>query len=276
MAKADEKKYAIFQKYNENLSKVLNQKVDFILCPICLDKFYIDDIKNKVLTLEDVPQKSLGGKKILLTCKTCNNIAGTKYENDLKLFVNQRIGSKSRYIAKFKDRIINGDYNQHTNEIELSPKNNDPKLLSEFVKSEVYSAKFDPIETFRYEKLNKAIIKAGYLYLYYLTGYNIILNDCYNNIRKIIKEEQEITETFNFYTTLKKPIDLPEGIFFYLSEPVYLKGILTNLKLTLDGKKYEIQTIVHFPDIVPQNYSTNKLILSNEKYDFFKDKFKHL
>lgn len=276
MAKSDKKKYAIFRKYNENLSKVFKQEVDFILCPICLEKFYLDDIKNKVLTLEDVPQKSLGGKKILLTCKTCNETAGINYENDLKLFVSQRVGSKSRCVAKFKDKVINVDYNQYTNEIELSPKNNDPKLLSEFVKGEIFSAKFDQIEKYSFEKLNKAIIKAGYLYFYYLTGYNIILNDCYNNIRKIIKAEQEITGTFNFYTILKKPIDLPEGIFFYLSEPEYLKGILINLKLNLQGKNYDIQMIVHFPDIVQQNYSTNKLKLSNEKYEFFKENFKHL
>lgn len=44
------------------------------VCPLCLRSFYEND--PKVLTVEHVPAKALGGKGLLLTCKNCNSKAG--------------------------------------------------------------------------------------------------------------------------------------------------------------------------------------------------------
>ena len=46
------------------------------LCPICLNEYSEQDVKN-VLTEEDVPQKSLGGNRIALTCRKCNSRCGS-------------------------------------------------------------------------------------------------------------------------------------------------------------------------------------------------------
>lgn len=49
-------------------------------CPQCLKPFRQEDLDSGTLTLEDVPPKALGGKPLMLTCKTCNNAAGTRLD----------------------------------------------------------------------------------------------------------------------------------------------------------------------------------------------------
>src|ERR1700680_2136773 len=54
------------------------------LCPICLDPLTIEALADKRLTAEHVPPESFGGRELLLTCKDCNNSAGTKLDADAK------------------------------------------------------------------------------------------------------------------------------------------------------------------------------------------------
>ena len=57
---------------------------DKYLCPICLQ------FKNKKqISEEHVPQKSMGGKKIILTCVNCNNLCGDKIDIHLKTIIDQ-------------------------------------------------------------------------------------------------------------------------------------------------------------------------------------------
>jgi hypothetical protein len=60
----------------------LNEEI--CVCPICCAAFGRDALGERVLTLEHVPPKSIGGKEIVLTCKSCNNYAGTQYDNQPK------------------------------------------------------------------------------------------------------------------------------------------------------------------------------------------------
>lgn len=52
-------------------------------CPICGTAYEQDSLNTSELTLEHVPPRSQGGKGIILTCRSCNNLAGHKYEHDL-------------------------------------------------------------------------------------------------------------------------------------------------------------------------------------------------
>src|SRR5437762_3478480 len=45
-------------------------------CPCCLALHDRDSVVDGLLTAEDVPPKSVGGRKILLTCEDCNGSAG--------------------------------------------------------------------------------------------------------------------------------------------------------------------------------------------------------
>ena len=54
------------------------------LCTKCLSNIELDQTRDNCLTLEDVPPKKLGGKPITLTCKKCNNTAGSLLDEELR------------------------------------------------------------------------------------------------------------------------------------------------------------------------------------------------
>lgn len=60
----------------------LPASADCYACPCCLGLYYREAVARRVLTLEDVPPKALGGRPMLLTCKVCNNEAGSKLDAD--------------------------------------------------------------------------------------------------------------------------------------------------------------------------------------------------
>lgn len=53
------------------------------LCPLCEDEFSREDFRADKLTAEDVPPKSVGGRRIVLTCKPCNHNQGSKIDSHL-------------------------------------------------------------------------------------------------------------------------------------------------------------------------------------------------
>lgn len=59
---------------------------ELYLCPISLNLYSIESLKNKELTIEHVPPKSLGGKGMVLVDKEINNKDGHSADKDLLLF----------------------------------------------------------------------------------------------------------------------------------------------------------------------------------------------
>ena len=56
----------------------------FYVCPQCLNAFPESALLAGWLTQEHVPPESVGGKKIVLTCKNCNNTAGHSTDADMR------------------------------------------------------------------------------------------------------------------------------------------------------------------------------------------------
>jgi hypothetical protein len=84
----------LFDLFSQNLNNIkkhpkIRVQPDFdegYICPICFKLFGRDALSTEYddhLTLEDVPPQSLGGKVLTLTCKICNNRAGTELESHL-------------------------------------------------------------------------------------------------------------------------------------------------------------------------------------------------
>lgn len=116
----------IFESYSQNLQEIFVRegwklgietaigKVDelneFYYCPICGIPFIRESLNQNVpnpLTLEDVPPQRLGGRKIILTCKNCNNsLGGTKL--DSKLIWDMRIRP---FLERKRDSHIDVYYN---------------------------------------------------------------------------------------------------------------------------------------------------------------------
>jgi hypothetical protein len=57
----------------------LTYKGSLVACPICLTLYTEHALNQEIenpLTIEHIPPESLGGKRLILTCKNCNNNAG--------------------------------------------------------------------------------------------------------------------------------------------------------------------------------------------------------
>lgn len=67
--------------HEQGKEHLLPSDADWYLCPLCLDgMFTVDELDTGRLTVEHAPPKSLGGREVALTCKTCNNFAGSKFD----------------------------------------------------------------------------------------------------------------------------------------------------------------------------------------------------
>lgn len=77
---------------------------DVYVCPICKERFDQSSLESGDLTLEHVPPKAIGGKGIILTCKDCNNAAGSFLDSQisqrdkLDSFINI-LGKKTKGVA---------------------------------------------------------------------------------------------------------------------------------------------------------------------------------
>jgi hypothetical protein len=58
---------------------------NFYVCPLCLHAFGEDALEGRFLTREDVPPRSVGGRKIVLTCRRCNSGSGHDLDNHVRL-----------------------------------------------------------------------------------------------------------------------------------------------------------------------------------------------
>ncbi|MDP1817276.1 MAG: hypothetical protein Q8K92_22660, partial [Leadbetterella sp.] len=75
----------LFHKFSNHLKFIMEkgfipklelQFQDTYICPVCLRQFSEDALERdapNMLTAEDAPPASLGGRKIALTCLECNN-----------------------------------------------------------------------------------------------------------------------------------------------------------------------------------------------------------
>jgi hypothetical protein len=102
MIKTSTRRKRIFEVFSNNL-RFVSEKLEFkfaiesngiftefndliYICPLCKEIFIeecLDQTLENPLTLEDVPPSKLGGKPLILTCKKCNNNAGTKLDRSL-------------------------------------------------------------------------------------------------------------------------------------------------------------------------------------------------
>jgi len=54
---------------------------DWYLCPLCLDVMLtVEEFATEQLSVEHVPPEALGGDELVLTCRRCNNDAGSKFD----------------------------------------------------------------------------------------------------------------------------------------------------------------------------------------------------
>ncbi len=210
------KKEKIFVFEINALNSILNGKVDFVVCPICGDKY----TNIKEMTLEHVPPKSQCGKDIVLTCFNCNLKAGGLIDAELdnqKIIENILIATKKTQKVKLKIEGIDLNATVTTPkplklEIKIEKKINCPsntelfeKLAHEMsIKNTWGKCKFNITP---YKKYNTRLADIGYLKSAFLIsfakfGFRYALDNKLNDIRAQIKYPYEkIIDKFCFISS---------------------------------------------------------------------------
>lgn len=144
-------------------------------------------------THEDAPPKALGGRKIALTCKHCNNNCGSQVDihlvNGVKLIDQYKfVNGADRSIVvnwgdkKFDAKFIVKDGNTF---IGFSSKNTHPDTFKEVISK----LDINTVVSFKNKSLNfskdvfkVALLKTSYIILFSKIGYNALFWKEYNAI----------------------------------------------------------------------------------------------
>lgn len=207
---------ALFEKFvinHNHLRKRPNYRVtpdieDTIICPICMKLFERKALRTEWvdhLTLEDVPPKSLGGNPMLLTCKICNNIAGTqldvhllkKLESEEVLAGISNKGLPTRFKPGEGIDLSATIYVNPENgiSIEYFPNRSDPehinrlKTIEDEGRIKSISAKINL--GYKEGRPEVATVRIAYLYAISLLGYGFLVNENLSLIREQIKNSHE-------------------------------------------------------------------------------------
>jgi HNH endonuclease len=169
-------------------------------CPICLTAFTIEALAQKQLSAEHVPPESLGGRELLLTCRSCNNSSGTKLDSHARIKENVHLALAGtlehphRVRAMFGDLVVNAEL--HTSggkhSLQVPAKINKPGT-SDRLQNVARTGAQMTVEPERYADLGAKIswFRSGYLALFAVTGYELALNPAFEIVRKQIVECDE-------------------------------------------------------------------------------------
>jgi HNH endonuclease len=184
-------------------------------CPICLTTFTMEALAQKELSAEHVPPESVGGRELLLTCRSCNNSSGTKLDaharikEDVNLAVAGTLEHPHRVRARFGALVVNAEL--HTQEgkysLHVPTKINKPGTSDALQNVARMGAQLT-VEHERFAELGAKIswFRSGYLALFAVTGYELALNPAFEIVRKQILECDE-RKMITF--TSEAPEDIP-------------------------------------------------------------------
>lgn len=207
-----------FNQFRDQLSILhdmdLYRQFDDYICPFCLKSFSEDNVAS--LSLEDAPQEALGGSKVALTCKECNNTLGGLIDCHLVNFIeaieirqfpeglekrvtifNSNTGASTNALL----RIESGQFSLYV------PKgNNNPavldKELPKWIENTPLAFEFADNANKRLPRnIVAAILKNTYVLLFARLGYTFLLSSYYDVLREqLFHPDSEI---------------LPDGFFHF-------------------------------------------------------------
>ncbi len=253
----------IFQK------EVVVPKHVVYLCPLCIENFLIGFEKGLIpstdFTLDHFPPESVGGSLKIITCKKCNNDAGSLYEAELIKKMNYEASKNGDIEAliktKFKAVGVPGNY------ASFVKKNSEGKIILDFPskgKNKTPFLKDWLDETNRKDdwevtltiprpddkKILKAVLKAAYLICFINWGYDFIFSSNGELIRNVLKGEDVYpTEFLSFWfdkSNLPKEVKMPLGLCI-IEKPVELQTYVVNVPLELNGYSSIASVLIPYP-----------------------------
>lgn len=253
----DKKVYYINMHNNINKLAAYNINIEGdYLCPLCLKAYKEQDVRN-VLTEEDVPLHSLGGKRIVLTCKNCNSTCGSEIDIHLLNAIKLReqhlfLPDEKRKIHIEKNgKILNADLQvdeDRTIKLLVNTKKNNPKVWADFHDNILLPNELVNIEDWPLKRderrISAALIKNAYLLLFARTGYSFLYDTYYDDLRKQILDPDVFHLPDRLWTI--QNISIPDGI--YLTQDNKYRGFFVIYTLELKFK-YRVCVLIPTPMI---------------------------
>ncbi len=234
MGKAANRREQLFDRYTKNLRLIHPDAPDVIGCPICKCTLTRGDLlgDNPRVTLAHTFPRSRGGSKTCLSCGTCNNTIGSRFEAAL---------SQERTLADWWNgreslRVrAGGSHGDVALELHFSPRRETMEVRE--VKEQTNPRKWENIvahpptqesplsfiiPTPDYGDLIVASIHSAFLHLFYHFGYEYVLHENTVPVRQLLLGK---SDPWDFRQTVsgmvpspKAPENLPEGVHI-LCEP---------------------------------------------------------
>ena len=172
-------------------------------CPICLTAYGRAAVQAGLLTAEDVPPQSLGGRPLVLTCHRCNSTAGTKIDAHARRRENMREVVGGLQVGARRDvRLTVDDYTVQatasndgsTIHFDVPARINRPGVPYEvlrLVQAEEKPIKVTYTET-PWSEFSASIcwLKSAYLALFAAAGYTVVFAPAMQSVREQILHPQ--------------------------------------------------------------------------------------
>jgi hypothetical protein len=189
---------------------------DYYACPVCLVVYPQAAVTARVLTIEDVPPKALGGRPMLLTCVRCNSSAGTNLDAHAAqkaiadAFVRGIITPKVRATSYIDGIPLRGTAQSTEDGISLVgvPRQNDPRIEAAYMraldslandKDASHRFSFTVHTRFDEARARLSYIRASYLAAFAGLGWPYILRSIMQPIRDQLKSPKpQLLETYIF------------------------------------------------------------------------------
>ena len=195
-------KASLYTKFNGHLQLLRTEEMasgltgDYI-CPLCLTSYTQQEVNTDTITIEHAPQNALGGHEKALTCKECNNGAGSEIDCHLvnlieRLeFKEQVDGSKKEGSFEVSGQRIHGSltYNNGNCELRLPIRSNDTRINLGGLMTTGDEFEFEGKKI----KYNAdcgiaAMLKNAYILLFERIGYPILASAHYDILRNYIND----------------------------------------------------------------------------------------
>ena len=170
------------------------------VCPVCRKPFTVQDLAEGRLSIEHVPPRSVGGRELLLTCVECNNTAGTKLDasaktkEEVRRAMAGRADRPHRVKAAIGGITLNGQLHTKDGSYSLTvPKHLNKPGTNEVLQQLAREGTSLTLEHEWYSELGARIswLRAGYLALVAMQGYQVVLDPAMDIVRKQILECDE-------------------------------------------------------------------------------------
>lgn len=232
-----------FNKGVEALQRTVPNILPCYGCPLCLRGF--PEQKIDLLTREHVPPLSLGGHRLVLTCKDCNGGAGGRTGVDTharraERYLDFALGTMEEprpaelSVGSLKQRVEVCRSSGGLSILGL-PKNNPPETtrqiqdaMERMVGGERRSLRFSfPKDEYSPQHQRISWLRAAYLAAFAALGYRYILRSILDPVRKqILDPDKEVIHTFKLVDAAAPP---DRRSIVFVSDPDWVRGLAVQM-----------------------------------------------